>query len=167
MIRISRRNRTLIGCLAAALATAASLSLPAQAAMARGDLEADAAAAPDEEAAVPATKGEQRLAKLLKGRVAGEPVDCISAFRNLPMQTIDRTAYVYGSGNTIWVQRTRNPDQIDDDDVLVVTRRDGSRLCRMDFSQTVDRFNGFFTGSVILDDFVPYTRVKPEAGSAG
>lgn len=167
MIRISRRNRKVIGCLAAALATAASLSLPSQAAIARGDLEADAAAAPDDEAPAPASKGEQRLARLLQGRVAGEPVSCISAFRNLPVQTIDRTAYVYGSGNTIWVQRTRNPDQIDDDDVLVVQRWNSSQLCRLDFSTTIDRYNGFFTGSVIMEDFVPYTRVKAETGREG
>ena len=167
MIRISRQHRTLIGCLAAALATAASLSMPAQAAIARGDLEADAAAAPDEETSAPATKGEQRLAKLLEGRVAGEPVQCIRSFRNLPMQTINGTAYVYGSGNTIWVQRTRNPQQIDDDDVLVINRRDASQLCRLDFTTTVDRYNGFFTGSVIMDDFVPYTRVKSGAEREG
>lgn len=154
MHRISRHPHLLIGCLAAACA--AAIALPAAA-------QADVAA----EAAAPATKGEKRLAKLLQGRVAGEPVNCISAFRNLPMQTIDRTAYVYGSGNTIWVQRTRDPKQIDDDDVLVVNRRDGSQLCRQDFSTTVDRFNGFFTGAVILADFVPYTRVKPKAGGAG
>ena len=164
MIRISPRSRTMIGCLAAALATAASLSLPAQAATARGDLEADAAAAaPEEEAAAP-TKGEQRLAKLLEGRVAGEPVRCIRGFRNLPMQTIDRTAYVYGSGNTIWVQRTRNPEQIDDSDYLQVNRRDSSQICRDDQTVQVEAYSGIFSGAVFFEDFVPYTRVKPAAG---
>lgn len=167
MTLISRRSRMLIGCLAAALATAASLSLPVQAAIARGDLEADAAAAPDEEAAAAPTKGEQRLAKLLEGRVAGEPVRCISAFRNVQMQTIDGTAYVYGSGNRIWVQRTRNPDKIDDNDVLVTDRREASQLCRLDVASTVDRNSGFFTGAVFFEDFVPYTRVKPESGREG
>lgn len=164
MIRVSPRSRTMIGCLAAALATAASLSLPAQAATARGDLEADvAAAAPEKEAAAP-TKGEQRLAKLLEGRVAGEPVRCIRGFRNLPMQTIDRTAYVYGSGNTIWVQRTRNPEQIDDSDYLQVNRRDSSQICRDDQTVQVEAYSGIFSGAVFFEDFVPYTRVKPAAG---
>lgn len=167
MIRISRRSRMLIGCFAAALATAASLSLPAQAAIARGDLEAEAAAVPDEETPATLSKGEQRLAKLLDGRVAGEPVRCISAFRNVQMQTIDGTAYVYGSGNRIWVQRTRNPAKIDDNDVLVTERREASQLCRLDIASTVDRNTGFFTGAVFFEDFVPYTRVKPESGSEG
>jgi hypothetical protein len=166
MIRISPRSRMLTGCLAAALATAASLALPAQAAIARGDLEADAPAAPDEETALP-TRGEQRLAKLLEGRVAGEPVRCIRAFRNLPMQTIDRTAYVYGSGSTIWVQRTRAPEQIDDGDYLQVLRRDSSQLCRDDQTVQVEAFSGIFSGAVFFEDFVPYTRVKPEAAGEG
>lgn len=166
MIRISRQRRALIGCVAAALATAASLSMPAQAAIARGDLEADAPAAPDEEAAAP-TKGEQRLAKLLEGRVAGEPVRCIGAFRNVPMQTIDGTAYVYGSGSTIWVQRTRNPRQIDDNDYLSTVRRGSNQICRDDLTQSVDPMTGILTGVVFFEDFVPYTRVKPGAAATG
>lgn len=167
MTSISRRSRMLIGCLAGALATAASLPASAQSAIAQGDMEADAPAAPEEEAAATPSKGEARLAKLLDGRVAGEPVRCISAFRNVQMQTIDGTAYVYGSGNRIWVQRTRNPADIDDNDVLVTDRREASQLCRLDIASTVDRISGFFTGAVFFEDFVPYTRVKPESGREG
>lgn len=168
MIRISPRSRLLAGCLAGALATAASLALPAQVAIARGDLEADVtAAAPEEETPATPTKGEQRLAKLLEGRVAGEPVRCISAFRNVQMEAIDGTAYVYGSGNRIWVQRTRNPGDIDSNDILVNDRREASQLCRLDIASTIDRNTGFFTGAVFFEDFVPYTRVKPGSGSGG
>ena len=167
MIRISRRSRMMTGCLAAALATAASLALPAQVAIARGDLEADVtAAAPDEEAPAP-TKGEQRLAKLLEGRVAGEPVRCIPAFRNVPTQTIDGTAYVYGRGETIWVQRTRDPKQIDDRDYLRLIRRDSTQLCRDDQTVQIEPYSGMISGAVFFEDFVPYTRVKPEAAGEG
>ncbi|WP_233991918.1 hypothetical protein [Porphyrobacter sp. AAP82] len=161
MIRISRRARMLTGCLAAALATAASLAWPAQAAIARGAMEAEA---PDEGAAASPNKGEQRLARLLEGRVAGEPVRCIPAFRNLSMQTIDRTAYVYGRGDTIYVQRTRNPKQIDNSDYLRVIRRDSTQLCREDQTVQVEPFSGMLSGAVFFEDFVPYTRVKPAAG---
>jgi hypothetical protein len=78
--------------------------------------------------ASPPTKGEARLAKLLDGRVAGEPVRCIRSLPSQRMTTIDRTAYVYGSGNTIYVQRTRDPDQIDDNDALVNHGRPGAGL---------------------------------------
>lgn len=108
------------------------------------------------------TKGEEKLARLLEGRVAGEPRDCINDFRSTRMQTIDETAYVYGRGKTIYVQRTRDPGDIDRDDVLVIRRFGSTQLCRLDFITTVDRFSGFFTGGVQFDQFVPYTRVEEE-----
>ncbi|QUL37041.1 hypothetical protein [Erythrobacter sp. JK5] len=105
------------------------------------------------------TKGEQKLAKLLEGRVAGEPQRCIRTRINNRLRVIDETAYVYGSGRTIYVQRTRNPDQIDSDDALVTRRFSASELCKLDVVTTVDRSAGFFTGAVFFADFVPYTRV--------
>ena len=165
MIRLTHHRRALIGCVAAAIALAGSSSLSAQAAAAaQGDLEAEA---PEDEAVPAMTKGEARLAKMLQGRVAGEPTSCIRSLANQRVQTIDGTAYVYGSGNTIWVQRTRNPNAIDGNDTLVTNRFSGTQLCRFDITTTIDRVNGFFTGAVFFEDFVPYTRVKPESGAKG
>lgn len=118
------------------------------------------------EAAAP-SKGEARLAKLLEGRVAGEPQSCIRSDPRQRMQTIDGTAYVYGSGNTIFVQRTTDPDSIDDRDTLVINRFSGSQLCRVDLATRIDPFTGFFAGVVFFDDFVPYTRVKDDAPGEG
>ena len=166
MIRLPHRRRAVIGCIAAVLAIAGSSSLSAQAAAAaQGDLEADA---PDDQAVPAMTKGEARLDKLLKGRVAGEPTSCIRALANQRMQTIDRTAYVYGSGDTIYVQRTRNPDTINGNETLVTNRFGSStQLCRYDITTTIDRVNGFFTGAVFFEDFVPYTRVKSDKATEG
>ena len=144
-----------------AAAAALALALPA-AAQDQGEPDVEA-----ETEAAPMTKGEKRLAKLLEGRVAGEPVRCIRTLPSQRMQTIRGTAYVYGSGNTIFVQRTRNPDQIDDNDALVTTRFNASELCRLDQMTTVDRVLGFFTGAVFFEDFVPYTRVKSEPKAEG
>ncbi|MDX1704691.1 MAG: hypothetical protein R3235_10405 [Altererythrobacter ishigakiensis] len=107
------------------------------------------------------TEGEQELAKLLEGRVAGEPVKCIRNYPTQRLRTIDETAYVYGRGDTIYVQRTRDPETIDDSDVLVI-RSFGNQLCRLDQVTTIDRYSGFFSGVVFLDNFIPYTRVKDE-----
>ncbi|MFY7743895.1 MAG: hypothetical protein ACOVQY_00610 [Erythrobacter sp.] len=161
MIRISPRSRLWSACVAGALVMAASLPVAAQSASGQPDLETESAQTPAP------TKGELRLAKMLEGRVAGEPVICIRAFPSQRMQTIDGVAYVYGSGNTIYVQRTRNPDAIDDTDALVVTRTNGTQLCRFDIATTVDAVNGFFTGAVMFEDFVPYTRVKPGTTGEG
>lgn len=144
---------------AAALALAAALPAAAQG---QGDVEAKADVAADA-----ATKGEKRLAKLLEGRVAGEPVSCIRLLPSDRMQTISGTAYVYGSGQTIYVQRTRDPQRISDNDTLIVNRFGASQLCRLDMTTTIDRFTGIFTGSVFFEDFVPYTRVRTTGTAEG
>ena len=102
--------------------------------------------------------GEQQLAKLLEGRVAGEPVSCIPLHRTSNSRIIDRTAIVYDSGRTIYVNRPRHPDSLDSDDVMV-TRLHTSQLCRLDTVRLHDRSGFWYSGFVGLEDFVPYTRI--------
>ena len=108
------------------------------------------------------TKGEARLAKMLEGRLAGEPQRCINTFGSRGITQIDDTALVYRRGDTIWVNRTRTPESIDDSDYLLIRRFNGSQLCRTDQVETRDRFGNFFSGVIFLDDFVPYR--LPENG---
>ena len=112
--------------------------------------------------AVEMTKGEKELAELLEGRVAGEPQTCIRQLPSDHVKAIDKTAYVYGRGSTIYVQRTSNPERIDDRDVLVSRRFSSTQLCRTDVTNTVDPLNGMFTGSIFFEDFIPYTRVDED-----
>jgi hypothetical protein len=152
-----------------ALIAALPLSL---ASLSIGPLAAQDAGAPEvrteaEAAPAPQTRGEKRLAKLLEGRVAGEPMSCIRTFPSQRMQTIDGTAYVYGSGNTIYVQRTTHPEQIDDNDALVTNRFNASQMCRFDQTRTIDTLTGMLTGVVFFEDFVPYERVKAPAAAEG
>ena len=114
------------------------------------------------EAGTQMSKGEQRLAKMLEGREAGEPVNCIRQLPTSRMTTIENTAYVYELGDTLYVQRTRNPEDIDRNDALVTRRFNATRLCRLDTMTTVDPVLGFFTGAVFFEDFIPYTRVGEE-----
>lgn len=129
------------------------------AASALGLLAAPALHAEDE---VEMTKGEKRLAEMLEGRVAGEPQNCINTFGSRPLTVIDDTALVYRDGKTLWVNRTRTPDQLDDRDYLVIKRfGSSSRLCRLDNVTTHDRGSNMFSGVIFLDEFVPY-RVAEE-----
>lgn len=153
--------RPVMAGLAAALALAAVAPALAQS-EGQPDVETEAEAEP-----APQSKGEARLAKLLEGRTAGEPVRCIRTMPNMPMQTIDKTAYVYGRGNTIYVQRTANPADIDSSDALVTRQFSAGQLCRLDQTNTVDRVLGFFTGAVFFEDFVPYTRTKDDGSAEG
>ena len=104
-------------------------------------------------------RGEARLEKMLEGRVAGEPSNCITTMRGSNnLQVIDGVALVYDAGNTIWVARPRDPRMLDDNDALSLDRVSPSRLCAIEPMKTIDRTGGFFTGIVMLEDFVPYTK---------
>lgn len=112
-------------------------------------------------------EGEAKLAKMLEGRVAGEPVRCIPSRPNMRMRMIDGTAYVFGDGAKIYVQRTTRPQDIDRRNALINQRFSGGELCRTDIATTIDPIAGFFTGGVIFEDFVPYTRVAKRAEAQG
>lgn len=109
-------------------------------------------------AAAPRLHGEAQLAKMLEGRTAGKPVDCIDLSRVYSSQIVDGTAIVYDSGRTLYVNRPRGgAESLDDLDVMV-TKPFDHQLCRVDVVQVLDGGSHFFKGSVFLGDFVPYTR---------
>lgn len=108
--------------------------------------------------AKPSLTGEERLAKLTEGRVAGTPTSCISQGDRDNLQIIDKTALVYGSGRTIYVNRPNNAGDLDSDDILVTTLT-GSQLCKLDSVRLRDRTSMSYSGFLMLGDFVPYQRV--------
>lgn len=103
------------------------------------------------------TKGEIKLAKMLEGRVAGEPTSCIRNYRNARLTVIDKTALVYKVGRTLYVNIPKEPDDIDSRDTLV-RRSSTNDLCKTDIVTTVDYPGGFYTGNVFLGDFIPYRK---------
>ena len=112
-------------------------------------------------AQTPAEKGEARLAQMIEGRVAGEPVSCISAPRSNRLEVIEHVGVVYDAGDTIYVARAQDPKVLGRNDALIIDRF-GSQLCKQDVTRTFDRYLGYTTGVVFLSDFVPYT--KRDAG---
>lgn len=110
--------------------------------------------------AVPRDTPEMRLEKMLAGRVAGAPVNCINLGSASSTTIIDGKAIVYRSGSKLYVNEPRSfPQSLDSDDILV-TRTFGSQLCSMDVVHMVDRLGGFPRGPVFLGKFVPYTKPK-------
>ena len=106
--------------------------------------------------------GEQKLAKLLEGRVAEKPVNCISILTaDEQITVIDKTAIVYGWGEVIYVNRPTNADQLNSDDILI-THPTGSENCSIDTIQLRDRTTHMYDGFVGLQQFVPYRRVKTQ-----
>lgn len=104
------------------------------------------------------TEGEIKLAKMLEGRVAGEPQNCIRMMPTTDLTVIDGTALVYKSGRTLYVNVTHNPNSIDEDDTLVRRTSFSSRLCNTDIITKIDRFHGGYTGNVNLGAFIPYRK---------
>jgi len=107
--------------------------------------------------------GEQQLAKMLEGRVAERPVNCISLFTgNENTTVIDKTAIVYGWGNVIYVNRPTNPESLNSDDILISHPTTGQD-CSLDTIQLRDRNTHSYDGFVGLQEFVPWRRVaKPQ-----
>lgn len=103
-------------------------------------------------------KGEARLAKMLEGRVAGEPVRCITTFRSNTPEIIDRVALVHREGKTIYVGRPIRPRSLDSRDILLIERFSSSQLCGGDHMRMIDRTGGYTTGLVWVKEFVPYTK---------
>ena len=110
--------------------------------------------------AAPRDTPEVQLEKMLAGRVAGKPINCISLMPSNNSTIIDGKAIVYRSGGTLYVNEPRShPEALRSDDVLV-TRTFGSQLCSTDVVHMVDRTAGFFRSPVFLGKFVPYTKPR-------
>ena len=108
-------------------------------------------------------RGEARLASLLEGRVAGEPQSCISTFRSNGIRVIPYVGVIYDAGDTVYVARAVRPQNLRASDVPVFERF-GSQLCRNDVIRTMDRHANYVTGTLFLEDFIPYTRVEDAEG---
>lgn len=108
-------------------------------------------------------RAEEAFQELIEGRTAGEPTNCITTFRSNGLRVEENVGLVYESGDTIWIARARNPRSLTRWDVPVIERQ-GSRLCNNDVIRTIDRNSGMFSGTLFLDEFVPYTRNEEEAG---
>jgi len=110
--------------------------------------------------AAPRLDPEARLARALEGRVAGEPVSCISLRNIRSSQIIDDTAILYDAGSTIYVNRPREGRRSLDRDDILVTRTHSSQLCSIDVVHLYDSTSRFPRGFVFLDEFVPYRRAS-------
>lgn len=107
----------------------------------------------------PAEKGEAELAKIVDGRVAGEPVRCIQLRDIRSSRIVDDTAIVYEVGSTLYVNKPRSGARsLDKWDVLVTDVR-SSQLCSIDIVRLYDSTSWFETGFVGLGEFVPYKKV--------
>lgn len=122
-------------------------------------LTAPATAAPEKNREA---RGAAELAKLLEGRVAGEPVRCIGTAERRDLRIIDGTAMVFGKGKTIYVNTPDGVRFLDHFD-LPVFQLFGSQLCRMDRVELRERSSSIPGPQLVLSDFIPYTLTQDSA----
>ena len=107
-------------------------------------------------------KAEAHLQKVLAGKVAGPPVNCLPSHRSNDMVVIDDNTILFRDGS----RRVYRNDlmgggcsQIGSGYYALVTRTSGGfGLCRGDIAEVRDVSNGISGGSCVIGDFVPYTR---------
>lgn len=114
-------------------------------------------------AAAPAATHDDAVAKVFAGRVAGAPVNCLSADRAGNLQALDARTLVYReSGRRLW--RNDLPDACPglDDDSIIVIELYGTGPCKGDHFRTIERGGGSIPGPICrLGSFVPYDKPRP------
>lgn len=98
------------------------------------------------------------LAKELKDKVAGKPVNCISDFNAVNMTRISDSILLYRvSGRLVYKNTLRYtcPGIARDTDIIV-SEQFGSQKCRGDLIRLVDRTSGIPGAVCSLGEFVPY-----------
>jgi hypothetical protein len=106
------------------------------------------------------SRGEQRLAAALEGRVAGKPVDCISLRYIRSSEIIDRTAILYRTiDGRLYVNRPRSGQRSLKSSDILVTKTTSSEICSIDTVRLYDSGSRIENGFVRLGKFVPYNKV--------
>lgn len=109
---------------------------------------------------------EARLEKILAGRTAGTPTDCIQQNQIASSQIIDGTAIVYRmNGGTIYVNRPSSGASMLRSGNVLMTDTHSNELCSIDIVRLLDSGSHMPSGTVGLGQFIPYPR--PPRGSAG
>lgn len=139
--------------LAGAFLASASLSLTGVARAHEGHHASETAPTPAQ------ARAEARLAKIVEGRTAGAPVDCIVLQQINSTEIVDGTAIVYRMNNgTIYVNRPPSGANFLRRDLVLVTDTHSPNLCGVDIVRLLDSTSRMGAGSVGLGKFVPYPR---------
>ena len=97
--------------------------------------------------------------KVLAGRVAGPPTDCIDGYeRDRGGQLYaDGSILYYGRGSTVYLNHPAGCPAFRSD-LAITSRTPSDRLCRGDIIQVIQPSSGIFAGTCALSAFTPYPR---------
>ena len=107
---------------------------------------------------------EQRSAKaqatydrMLAGKTPGRAEKCLPLQRSNDMVVIDDDTILYRDGRTTYVSKPLGScNLLGRGSYALVTRSQGSQLCRGDIGTVTDMTSGTTVGSCAMGDFVPY-----------
>jgi hypothetical protein len=94
---------------------------------------------------------------VLEGKVPGEPVSCISTFRNSDLRALGDNTLIYRVNKDLVYRNTLSGpcNGLSMGDTLVMVRT-STQYCRGDLARVVNLQSNTQSGSCALGDFVPY-----------
>jgi hypothetical protein len=108
----------------------------------------------------PATRSAEAEAKyqqLLAGKAAGPTITCLPHYRADDMVTIDNSTVAFKDGRTVYVNHLIGECAgLNSGFYTLVTRSNGSGLCRGDIADVRDVRTGMIIGACAIGDFTPY-----------
>ena len=98
--------------------------------------------------------------RMLAGKVAGPPQNCLPHYRSNDMVVIDDSTIAFRDGSRrVYVNHMMGGCSNLGGGYALVTKQYGSPdLCRGDIGQVVDLTNHMTVGSCVFGDFIPYLR---------
>lgn len=107
--------------------------------------------------------GQAALSRLLEGRIAGAPQDCVRLARGTSLYKFEGVGLAYKMGRTVYVNVPYNSEDVDESDSFKKPRSFGysyyktrDEVCHKDLMMTIDRHGERLTGYLVLNRFVPY-----------
>jgi hypothetical protein len=95
--------------------------------------------------------------KLIAGKTAGAPITCLQHYRTNDMVRIDESTVAFKQGRRVYVNDLIGAcSNLDSSFYALVTRSNGTGLCRGDIAHVQDVSTSTIVGSCAIGDFVPY-----------
>ena len=102
-------------------------------------------------------EAQAELNKLVAGKTAGAPLTCLQHYRANDMVRIDESTVAFKQGRQVYVNHLIGAcSNLDSSFYALVTRSNGTGLCRGDIAHVQDVSTGAIVGSCAIGDFIPY-----------
>jgi hypothetical protein len=106
-------------------------------------------------------RAQDDLARILAGRVAEPPLDCVSIEQTSSLRPVDAQTLSVDRGATLYVNRLAAPCPGLEPTATLIVETQGSRYCRGDHFRTRPFGGSAVPGPIcFLGDFVPYRRAR-------